>query len=314
MPAVSELRQPSGTAFAIRDALPWSDLSAVVRAAEGAGYSALFLPEISGRDALVTLGALAGDTRDLLLGTGVVPMRSRTPLLTAMGAAAVQERSGGRLILGIGAGDAGTLAELRQTVETVRALLSGAAIERRGERARLSLDPGAPVPIWIAALGPNAMRLAGQVADGALLNWCPPERVAFARARVAEGASAAGRDPADVVVAVYVRAWVGEDEAAAVPVLRAAAGQYASYPAYRRQWEQVGLGEAAARAAAAGAGGRPEDVPEELVRSVAAVGEEARGTLDAFRAAGADLVVVYPVSVGEPTSSVERTLFALAPP
>ena len=314
MPAVSELRQPSGTAFAIRDALPWSDLSAVVRAAEGAGYSVLFLPEISGRDALVTLGALAGETRDLLLGTGVVPMRSRTPLLTAMGAAAVQERSGGRLILGIGAGDAGTLAELRQTVETVRALLSGAAIERRVERARLSLDPGAPVPIWIAALGPNAMRLAGEVADGALLNWCPPERVAFARARVAEGASAAGRDPADVVVAVYVRAWVGEDEAAAVPVLRAAAGQYASYPAYRRQWEQVGLGEAAARAAAAGAAGRPEDVPEELVRSVAAVGEEARGTLDAFRAAGADLVVVYPVSVGEPTSSVERTLFALAPP
>jgi len=54
MPAVSELRQPSGTAFAIRDALPWSDLSAVVRAAEGAGYSVLFLPEISGRDALVT--------------------------------------------------------------------------------------------------------------------------------------------------------------------------------------------------------------------------------------------------------------------
>jgi len=314
MPAVSELRQPSGTAFAIRDALPWSDLSAVVRAAEGAGYSVLFLPEISGRDALVTLGALAGETRDLLLGTGVVPMRSRTPLLTAMGAAAVQERSGGRLILGIGAGDAGTLAELRQTVETVRALLSGAAIERRVERARLSLDPGAPVPIWIAALGPNAMRLAGEVADGALLNWCPPERVAFARARVAEGASAAGRDPADVVVAVYVRAWVGEDEAAAVPVLRAAAGQYASYPAYRRQWEQVGLGEAAARAAAAGAAGRPEDVPEELVRSVAAVGEEARGTLDAFRAAGADLVVVYPVSVGEPTSSIEGTLFALAPP
>ena len=97
-------RQPSGLAFAIRDPLPWNDLVGIVRAAENAGYRALFLPEISGRDALVTLGALARDTRDLLLGTGVLPMRSRTPLLTAMGSATVDKRSGGRLLLGLGPG------------------------------------------------------------------------------------------------------------------------------------------------------------------------------------------------------------------
>ena len=60
---------------------------------ETAGYAAVFLPEIAGRDAFVALGALAGETRDLLLGTGVVPMSSRTPPLTAMAAATVQERS-----------------------------------------------------------------------------------------------------------------------------------------------------------------------------------------------------------------------------
>jgi hypothetical protein len=97
MPGVAVGRQPSGTGFALRDALPWKELASIVRGVETAGYTAVFLPEITGRDALVTLGMFVGETRRLLLGTGVLPMRSRSPLLTAMGAATVQERSGGRL-------------------------------------------------------------------------------------------------------------------------------------------------------------------------------------------------------------------------
>ncbi len=85
--------------------MPWKELAGIVRDVEPAGYTAVFLPEITGRDALVTLGMFAGETRHLLLGTGVLPMRSRTPLLTAMGAATVHERSGGRLILGLGTGE-----------------------------------------------------------------------------------------------------------------------------------------------------------------------------------------------------------------
>ena len=60
MPGVATSRQPKGIGFALRDALPWKALSGIVRAAEPAWYSAVFLPEISGRDALVTLGMLAG--------------------------------------------------------------------------------------------------------------------------------------------------------------------------------------------------------------------------------------------------------------
>lgn len=316
MPVVGEVRQPQGRAFALRDPLPWKDLSAIVRASEGAGYAALFVPEIAGRrDAFVTLGALATETRDLLLCTGVVPMRSRLPLLTAMAAATVQERSGGRLILGLGAGDAGrgALGGLRGTVAQVRALLSGASVEIGGESVRLSLVPASPPPIWVAALGPNAMRLAGEVADGALLNWCRPDRVSFARERIREGAEAAGRDPDGCTVAVYVRASVGDDQSVAVSALRAAAGQYASYPAYARQFVQMGLGEEAAAAAAAHRGGRPEDVPEELVRAVCVVGGGASERLEAYRAAGADLVVVYPVAVRDAATSIERTLLVLAP-
>jgi alkanesulfonate monooxygenase SsuD/methylene tetrahydromethanopterin reductase-like flavin-dependent oxidoreductase (luciferase family) len=313
MPGVSARRQPPGTGFAIRDPLPWKDLSATVRAAEEAGYRALFVPEIVGRDALVTLGQVAGDGSTLLLGTGVIPMRSRTPMLTAMAAATVQERSGGRLILGIGTGGAGrgALDALRTTVEQVRTLLEGEPVEVDGDV--LSLDPGSPVPIWVSALGPRAMRLAGEVADGVILNWCTPDRIAFARARIAEGAEAAGRDPSGVAVAVYVRAWVGREEGEAISALKAMAGQYASFPSYRRQFDEMGLGPHASVAAQAHRAGRPEDVPEVLVRTICAVGDEAREHVDAYRHAGADLPIVYPVATADAAASVKGSLLALAP-
>jgi alkanesulfonate monooxygenase SsuD/methylene tetrahydromethanopterin reductase-like flavin-dependent oxidoreductase (luciferase family) len=314
MAHVREMRQ-GATGFALRDPLPWSDFSAIVRAAETVGYHALFLPEIAGRDALVSLGALAGETRDLWLGTGVLPMRSRTPMLTAMGAATVHERSAGRFLLGLGPGavERGALQELRELVGTIRSLLRGEIAERDGRTLRLALAPTGEVPIWISAMGPKTMRLAGEVADGVLLNWCPPERVAFARERIAEGADAAGRDPGEISVGVYIRSWVGEDEGAAMAVLRAAAGEYASYPAYARQFEQLGLGAEAAAAAQAHRSGRPEGVPEGLVHAVSAFGDRAPGRISEFREAGADLPVVYPVPVGEPSASIEATLLALAP-
>jgi alkanesulfonate monooxygenase SsuD/methylene tetrahydromethanopterin reductase-like flavin-dependent oxidoreductase (luciferase family) len=304
--------RPTGLAFALRDPLPWKAFAGLVREGEALGYRAVFLPEIAGRDAMAALAALAGETRELLLGTGVLPMRSRTPMLTAMGAATVHERSGGRLILGIGPGDVGkgALGELRRTVLEVRALLAGKAV---GPGRRLSLVPDPPAPVWVSALGPRACRLAGEVACGALLNWCTPERVAQARRTVAEAAEAAGRDPADVVLAVYVRCWVGEDEEAGLAALRRAAAEYASYPAYRRQFERMGLGPEAERAAAARRAGRPEEAPEALVAAVAALGGSARERLAAYREAGADLVVAYPVAAGDPEASIRGTLRALAP-
>lgn len=309
-----DLRQ-RGTAFAIRDPLPWKDLCEIVQAAEQTGYRALFLPEIRERDAMVTLGMLAGEARDLSLGTGVLPMRVRATQLTAMAAATVQERSSGRLILGLGTGDvrSGALDELRETVNEVRALLAGETVERDGRRVTLTLVPATSVPIWIAALGPKAMRLAGEVADGVLLNWCPPERVGFARTQIAQGAEAAGRDPDAVAIAVYVRSWAGEDESEAMPALKAMAGLYASMPAYRRQFEQVGLGRQAGVAAQAHRAERPQDVPEVLVRAVCALGDQARDRFEAFREAGADLPVVYPVAAGAAAPSIERTIVALAP-
>ena len=275
MPAVGELRQPVGTAFTIRDPLPWPDVAAIAREGEGLGYAAVFLPETGARDTLVTLMGIAGETEELLLGTGVIPMPARTARLAAMAAATVQERSGGRHILGVGTGRAapGALGRLRDHVEEIRELVGGSA---PGAALRLPLP--APIPIWIAALGPRAVRLAGEIGDGVLLNWCTPDRVAEARDAIRTAAGEAARDPDAVTIAVYVRASFSgrADEA-----LLAAASEYASYPAYARQFEAMGI----------------EPSPEAIVDAVCLRGDpdRARARLEAYRKAGADLPVVYPV-------------------
>lgn len=312
-----------GTAFALRDPLAWRSFATLVRDGEALGYSAVFLPEVSGagitgRDTLVALGTVAGETRELLLGTGVLPMGSRTARLTAMAAAAVAERSDGRLLLGLGTGPAvpGALDRLRDLVVTLRRLFAGETVEVEGRARRLSLVPDRPIPLWIAALGPRAVRLAGEIADGVLLNWCSPERVHAARSEVASSAEAAGRDPLGVTIGVYVRACLIPDVRSAMRALQAATGEYASYPAYARQFASMGLEAEARAAAAAHRAGRPDNVQEALVRAVCLSGDpaEARARLEAYVEAGADLPVVYPVSVPDgPVRSIRSTLEWLAP-
>jgi 5,10-methylenetetrahydromethanopterin reductase len=318
MVAVASERTSPGTAFAMRDPLPWDGLVEVVQTAEQAGYSSLFLPEVGARETFSTLAALACRTSTLRLATGVVTIVARPVHVTAMAAATVHDVSAGRMILGLGTGPAapGSLERLAEYVGRIRELLAGRSVgDGSGEAFRLGVPVRSHIPVWIAALGPRAVELGGRVADGVLLNWCTPERVADARRSIEGAAASAGRDPSDVTVAVYVRALAGQEPEHAVPAIGAAAGLYASYPAYARQFAEMGLGEEARAAAEAVRSGRPAAVPERLIRSVAAVGgaSEAAARLAEYRAAGADVVVVYPVPVLDPVSSILATLFALAP-
>ncbi len=304
-----------GTALAIRDPLPWDRAVQVVRASEETGYAAVFVPEIRGREAFSTLAGFAGATTRVLLGTGVVTIRRRTPETTAMAAATVQESSGGRLILGIGSGspsdgggsagsDGDSIDQVRAYVEQVRKALSA-----------LELDVPHRPPIWLAALGDRMLALAGAVTDGVILNWCTPDRVATARRILDEAGEAAGRDPGTVTVSVYVRASLGLEEAVAVEGLREITGRYAAVPHYRRQMEAMGLGEEANAASRAFRSGRSGDVPEALVRALTVMGGR-EGWLErqsSYRSAGADLVVCYPVPVLDPISSILGTALAAAP-
>lgn len=316
MAAVTTSRQALG--FALRDVRPWDALVATVRDGERLGYERLFLPEIpGGRDAVATLAALAPEAPALGLATGILPMPARSPLATAMAAATLQERSGGRFVLGLGTGPVvpGALARLREHVTSLRRLLDGEAVELEGRVLRLAAPPDPAPRIWLSALGPRAVRLAGEVADGVLLNWCTPERVAAATTELAEGARSAGRDAAGVTLGAYVRACLDADDAAALRAMRVAAGEYAALPAYRSQAAAQGLGAEADAAAAAVRAGRPDDVPEAFVRTLGLLGDpgEARARIDRYREAGLDLPIVYPVATRDGAASVRATLEALAP-
>jgi alkanesulfonate monooxygenase SsuD/methylene tetrahydromethanopterin reductase-like flavin-dependent oxidoreductase (luciferase family) len=307
----------------------------VVETAEETGYEAVFVPEIVGREAFSTLTGFAHATSTIRLGTGAVTMWSRSPATTAMAAATVHDLSGGRLTLGIGAGSPrgavatnlaatrGTIPLMRRYVEAVRQALEGRPVGSadgedpfgvEGFSLGLMLESGRP-PIWLAALGDRMIGLAGEVADGVLLNWCTPDRVAEARDLVAKAAQRAGRDPGDITIAVYVRACLGVQEPVALEALKEMTGQYASIPHYRRQLEHMGLGEDAAMAAKAFQGGRVVEVPEALVKALAIVGgrREALRRLDAYRSAGADLVLCYPVAALDPFSSILGTVLAASP-
>jgi alkanesulfonate monooxygenase SsuD/methylene tetrahydromethanopterin reductase-like flavin-dependent oxidoreductase (luciferase family) len=315
------------TGVVLREAIPWHQLVQVVLTAEETGYEAVFVPEIAGREAFSTLAGFTLSSSRILLGTGVVTVRSRSPVATAMAAATLQDLSGGRFVLGIGAGSAAgrggeprPLQLVARYVELVHRILERRPVgadEVFGTPAfRLDLAAvGPPPPIWLAALGDRMLGVAGAIADGVLLNWCTPERVAAARKIIARGAERAGRDPSQLTVAVYVRACLGQAAEVAMGALKEMAGQYAASPHYRRQFELMGLGDEAALAAKAFQAGRTEEVPEPLVRAVAVSGGRgaALARFGQYREAGADLVLCYPVAALDPFSSILGTVLGAAP-
>lgn len=291
-----------------REVLPFPDLVHAVHAAERGGYGAVFMPEIAAREAFSALVALAGTTERIGLATGVVRIDRRDLRTTALAAATAAEAAPGRFVLGVGSRL--PIEPTGSFLANLRRLLAGEAVDSPDGPERLDHPPGSgAVPLYLAALGPRMCELAGERADGVILNWCTPERVARARDEIARGADRAGRDPKSVRIAVYVRTSVEPDRDLAVAALREAASQYAGMPTYRRQFEAMGLGDEATAART------PSEVPDSLLRAVCAWGDrdEAMERLDAYRQAGADPVVVYPVPVLDAASSIVATVLGVAP-
>jgi len=157
-------------------------------------------------------------------GISVVPASGQPPEFYAEHAARAWEGTGHRFTFGVGSG------RMDRAGEGMRAYL--------GELRRL-LPEGQP--IGLAALGPVMLRAAGELADGALLNWCSPEWVAWSRDRVERAAAAAGRPAPELIE--YIRTSVDPDPALARSTLATAMLQYALGPgAYRRHFERMGFG------------------------------------------------------------------------
>jgi alkanesulfonate monooxygenase SsuD/methylene tetrahydromethanopterin reductase-like flavin-dependent oxidoreductase (luciferase family) len=274
---------------------------------------------------------------------GVLPaLRTYEPLQLAGQAASVAAASGGTFTLGIGSGggkDAPQLARLgvpgrpiaamRGYVEVLRKLLDGdevdsatASITVTGGRLNGELSP---VPIYIAALGPQMMRLAGEIADGVSLSWATPRQIAENSALLEDGAKRAGRDRSAVTLSGYVRVCVDEDP---VVARRGLAGQFLRYAlgtgsgplkVYRTQFERMGFGDVLdALEARRGSGATPEALADALSDDVLAqvgyYGPAQGAAAEVARLAeGLDEVVVRVISIRPGLVAVEETLEALAP-
>ncbi len=223
-----EPRLPGATEFAL--------------AAERIGVTSLWVPEVWGYDALTGLAYLAAKTTTIGLGTFVVQLGSRSPALLATSALSLQELSGGRFVLGVGASGPGVMEgwhgvrfrkpvqTTRETIEIIRIVSRGERLEHEGEIYPLPLpdsDGNAlrplvrpdHVPVYVAAMGPRNLRLTGEMADGWLGNAFIPEAADVFLGPIAEGATQAGRSLADLdlvaPVAVEFTATEAEGDAAA---------------------------------------------------------------------------------------------------
>ena len=189
----------------------------IVKEAESAGFDSVWAAEAYGSDTATVLAWLASQTERIKIGSSIFQMPARTPAMTAMTAATLDQLSNGRMLLGIGSSGpqvaegwhgqpfANQLQRTREYVEILRKALARERLEYKGEIYELPLPDGpgkalklmiAPVqermPIYIAAIGPKNTTLTGEIADGWLPTFFSPEHVAEFRTLLEEGAARAG--------------------------------------------------------------------------------------------------------------------------
>ena len=307
-----------------------ADQLRMVKEAEAAGFDSVWAAEAYGSDAATVLAWIAAQTERIRIGSAIFQMPARSPAMTAMTAATLDELSGGRMILGIGPSGPQVaegwhgqpfgrqLQRTREYVEVLRKTLARERLEYDGEIYKLPLPDGpgkalklmiGPVqeriPIYIAAIGPKNTALTGEIADG----WIPflfaAEHVAELRKPLVEGAARAGRDIDDGTfeIAPTVNVCIGDDIDAARDVMRPFLALYVGGMGSREKnfynaiMRRYGFEEAAAEVQDLYLSGKKQEaaeaLPAEFIDSVCLVGpaERVRERLAMYRDAGVGTIL-----------------------
>jgi len=283
------------------------------RRAEAAGYDDLWSGETAnGADGFTPLALAAAATERMRLATGIVNPFTRGPGLLAQSAAALQEASGGRFVLGLGASSDviverfnglefdKPLSKLREAVERLRPVLSVPA-ERGFGGMKLERPVTTPVPIVLAALRGRMLRLAAEVADGAFTNFLPISGLPRVVEELRAGAAAAGREPESVEL-VCRFFLIPQPEDQALGFARFMFSAYGSVPVYTEFFRWLGWGEQLDPMVEAHAGGdrgrAAELAPVDLMREVFLFGtpDEIKARLDEFAAGGITTFVLTPLA------------------
>lgn len=287
-------------ALAVIPGVGWSaaEIQAVAREAEEAGFDAIFAAEVN-NDVMATAQLMGAATSRIQVGTWIANVYLRHSYTCAQGAALIGDATGGRFVLGLGVSHqpinaalgiemAQPLATLRRYVTEVRQWLQG-----EGPQTHLPQRPSPqPVPVYMAAMGEQAVALGGELADGIMPLFWSADRVAQSKAWAARGrAKAPALDFLDLTLGIPT--FIGDD----LDALRAAARQnlvlYTGLPFFQRMFRASGFAE---EAALMEQGQVMEALSDRLLDAICLLGplDRCREQLAAFRRAGVDLPILYP--------------------
>lgn len=226
-----------------------NDITDLTVLAQDLGFDRVWIIETNDRDAFAVATEMALVAERIEIGTNIVSVFTRTPTLLAMGAFTLDEISGGRFVLGIGPG--GTeivrdghgvgfekpLTRVKESIDVIRGLIGGERLSYQGTQFTIeggfrlragARNPG--LPIYISALNPKMLQLAGEVADGVILSHAPAEAAAAIREQVGHGAERAGRDRDQVEICINLP--VGVEDPEGIVSLRKAVAWHLAAPTY----------------------------------------------------------------------------------
>lgn len=279
--------------WAFIDGMNAKELAEFARRMEGAGYSALWIPEATGRNSLISSGWILANTTKLVAATGIANIYARDPMAMKAAQYALNELSGGRFLLGLGVSHAPLVAGVRgheygKPVATMRAYLEGmAAAPYDGPK------PAERPLTLLAALGPKMLELSRDQADGAHPYNVPPEHTREAREILGPGK----------MLAVEQMVVAETDPAKAREVARASLSLYLGLPNYCNNWRRLGFGDA----------DFANGGSDRLIDTVVAWGDDEaiRARVDAHRQAGADHVCIQLLGISPvPDAAVLERLAA----
>ncbi|WP_020501855.1 TIGR03842 family LLM class F420-dependent oxidoreductase [Sciscionella marina] len=201
---------------------PASTVVELMRAGEdnGFGYGWTFDSCVLWQEPFVIYSSILAATSELIVGPMVTNPITRDWSVTASLFATLNDMYGNRTVCGIGRGDSAqrvigrkpvTLAMLGESIGVIRDLAEGREIEREGTKVRLPWVRDGQLPVWMAAYGPKALRMVGELADGFILQTADPDIARWTIGSVRAAAEQAGRDPAEVRMCVAAPAYVGTD-------------------------------------------------------------------------------------------------------
>ena len=322
-----------GVAVPFFHAFPLPDYLSLIREVEARGYDTAWAGEVSGADGIALMTLLASHTSRIRVASGVIPFQTRTPVILGQAGTTLGHLAPGRVALGLGVSSptivaqwhglpfTRPLAQLREAVKIIRAVMSGERVTFEGEfyhvrGFRLTAPPAPqPVRIYLGALGPRMLELAGEIADGVLLNWLPPEAVPACLRHVETGARRAGRSLAELEIAAFIRTAVTDEPAAARRALARDITGYAIVDSYAAFFRSAGYGdEVAAINAAWSAGDRSGAVgrvSERFLDGLGVVGSAAfcRDRVEEYVKAGVGQPVIVPFAPeSDPRPAILRTI------